>query len=136
MKFTYLICMIFGVVGYIPLMPVSFCEPLEKLQVEEQIKNTIFAKDWKENWDTIAKLCGSNEQLESSPVLRAIKGHACLALNRNNESLLLFLSVNDDEDTKAWYQWSSEFVNKNPSNHVTHYSKVMPLPVLESGIWL
>lgn len=121
MKFTYLICMIFGVIGYIPLMPVSFCEPSGKLQVEEQIKNTILAKDWKENWDTIAKLCGSNEQLTSSPILRAIKGHACLALNRNDESLYLFASISRKEDCQKWKEWANEFAKND--NYVAYYFK-------------
>lgn len=119
MRIKFLIILIFCMAGFVSVVSVSFCETSGNQVVLELIKNAILAEDW----NTVAERCGPSDQLESSPVLRAIKGHACLALNRNNESLLLLLSVNDDEDTKVWYQWSSEFVNKNPGNHVTHYFK-------------
>ena len=53
-----------------------------------------------EKWQLVADQCGRNEKLTSSPVLRAIKGHALLVLNHNNESLLL--SITKDSDGKAW----------------------------------
>ena len=66
-------------------------------------------KAWTDAWETVIKHCGDEEQLAKSPVHRAIKAHACLALNRNDESLGLFLSLENDADREAWQQWSSGF---------------------------
>lgn len=119
MRFKLLIIMIILVTEFVSLISVSFGETLENQVVPEPIKNAILAEDW----NTVADLCGPNEQLESSPVLRAIKGHACLALNRNNESLLLFLSVNNNKDSKTWEEWTRKFVEDHEENHVAHYFK-------------
>ncbi|GEM_PF-6213556 len=76
-----------------------------------------------EKWQLVADLCGPNEKLTSSPVLRAIKGHALLALNHNNESLLLFLSISDDSVCMTWRKWTESFSSRYSTNAVAHYLK-------------
>jgi tetratricopeptide (TPR) repeat protein len=65
-----------------------------------------------ENWQQVADLL-PDEICNKSPVARLIKGHACLALNRNNESLCLFLRTKKAEDLQQWFSWTSELGKRN-----------------------
>ena len=76
-----------------------------------------------EDWKKVADLLGSVDTETPSPVLRLIKGHACLALNRNNESLCLFLSVSTDEERKEWEKWAQDFADKNQKSAIAYYFK-------------
>ena len=74
-----------------------------------------------QEWDTLTRICGPDERLKTSPVLRAIKGHACLLRNRNDESLLLFLSLGKEPDRRAWRDWARDFASQNERSAVAHY---------------
>jgi len=74
-----------------------------------------------ENWSQVADLLKAVTPKTPSPVLRLLKGHACLALNRNNEALCLFLSIATDGERREWYQWSDSFAQNHPPNPVSHY---------------
>ena len=91
----------------------------ESAPVSPDVRQALLAQDWGE----VAQLCGPSEGLGSSPVLRALKAHACLALNRNDDSLALFLSLKSDADRTAWKEWTSGFAAANPSNTVALYLK-------------
>lgn len=74
------------------------------------------------DWETVATKCGSNdEKLAKAPILRAIKGHACLTLNRNNESLALLLSIENENDKEAWNAYSQSLLQKAGSNPIALY---------------
>ena len=83
---------------------------------EEVIREAIL----QEEWGKVAVLLDSVDAQTPSPVLRMIKGHATLALNRNNESLCQFLSVSSEDDIKKWEKWSQGFVKENPNNVIAH----------------
>lgn len=85
--------------------------------IDVKMEKSLLAEDWKYVIDNYS----SSEELNSSPILRAIKGHACLALNRNNESLLLFLSITHDSATTAWNIWSQKFLERNSTSPIAHY---------------
>ena len=87
--------------------------------ITTEIENAALA----EKWQLVADQCGPNEKLTSSPVLRAIKGHALLALNQNNESLLLFLSISEDSVCMTWRKWTESFSSRYSTNAVAHYLK-------------
>lgn len=89
------------------------------IAVTTVIEKAVLTADWK----VVVQQCGSNEELMSLPVLRAIKGHALLALNQNNESLLLFLSVSNDSDRQTWMHWTEQIAQENSNNHVAFYLK-------------
>ena len=74
-----------------------------------------------ENWSQVADLLKVVTPKTPSPVLRLLKGHACLALNKNNEALCLFLSIASDRDRQEWQQWSGTFAQKHPQNPISHY---------------
>ena len=53
--------------------------------VDKKVEDAILVEDWKK----VADKLGAVDPETPSPILRLIKGHACLALNRNNESHLV-----------------------------------------------
>lgn len=61
------------------------------------------------------------EMDRSASVLRLIKGHACLALNRNNEAACMFLSARHAPAVKAWRACTERFVEDHPGSAVAHY---------------
>jgi tetratricopeptide (TPR) repeat protein len=58
-----------------------------------------------ENWTGAINLCDNQYKDSSSAIYRAIKGHVYLAGNRNNESLDMFLSLNNSKDKQTWITW-------------------------------
>ena len=94
--------------------------------VGRQVEQAVLAEDWAK---AAALLVSVNAQTPS-PVLRLIKGHATLALNKNNESLCLFLSASRD-DLAEWEKWTEKFVERNPQNIIAHYFRGDSLARLE-----
>lgn len=87
--------------------------------VNKGVKDAILAEDWSK----VADLLDQVDAQSSSPVLRVIKGHACLALNKNNESLCMFLSASSGDDLNNWDEWTRVFVKKNGKSAVALYFK-------------
>jgi tetratricopeptide (TPR) repeat protein len=75
----------------------------------------------KENWKQCLVIVDKDYKTSASVEYRAIKGHVFLANNRNNESMEMFLSLNNEKDKKAWLQWSDSFRNKYPKSPVALY---------------
>ena len=76
-----------------------------------------------ENWKRTAEFLDRMDDSSYSSAARFVKGHACLALNRNNESLRLFLDASSKEGLKEWDQWAADLVARNPGSAVAHYLK-------------
>ncbi len=74
-----------------------------------------------ENWQQVINLIDAAKEQPFGPVLRLLKGHACLASNQNNQSMRLFLSVYQPKDLKAWQAWASQFVGQHGDKAVTYY---------------
>lgn len=74
-----------------------------------------------EDWEGTAELLYGVDINSSSPVERGVKGHACLVLNRNNESYCLFLSIADEPDLRAWVAWTEFIATKHPDSAIAHY---------------
>ena len=85
--------------------------------LDQKVKKAILA----EEWTKVVDVLGPDSNLTSLPVARLIKGHACLALNRNNESLCLFLSVTSEGDLKKWKDWTPQFAKQNPKSAIACY---------------
>jgi tetratricopeptide (TPR) repeat protein len=75
------------------------------------------------DWQGVIKECEryDSNALKSSPALRAIRGHACLALNRNNESLALFASLAREADERQWLAWTKRFTDQHKDAAVADY---------------
>lgn len=76
-----------------------------------------------ENWKGVIDLCAVEEDAPVPVHLRALKGHACLALNRNDESLAHFLTMTEESDRLAWKEWAFELVKDHPQSAVALYLK-------------
>ncbi|MBL7040047.1 MAG: tetratricopeptide repeat protein [Pirellulaceae bacterium] len=86
----------------------------------DEIEQAVLAENWEHLTEHLLK--DVNER-SADPVLRLIKGHACLATNRNNQSLALFASVLNDDDRTAWQTWADRVATKHPDNAIAWYSK-------------
>lgn len=109
----------------VPAIPSGFCEPSSI--VDPDIENALLVQDWRAAKDK----CGPIENMAARPVLAGIKGHACLMLNQNNESLALFLSMATRSDLESWRDWTDGFAQKNAWSCVAHYLKGDALARLE-----
>jgi tetratricopeptide (TPR) repeat protein len=92
-----------------------FCNDLSSLQafpveVEEAIRSAA--------WKTVAAVLQKDDSTIGDPVARLLVAHACLAENRNNASLALFLSVDSSEERQRWSDWTDSYLKRNP-NHAT-----------------
>lgn len=74
----------------------------------DDVEQAVLGERWEELADGLLASVTNDPSTSPSPVLRLIKGHACLALNRNNQSLALFASALNKPDHKAWYDWTAK----------------------------
>ncbi|MBM4090932.1 MAG: tetratricopeptide repeat protein [Planctomycetes bacterium] len=85
--------------------------------VPTDVQQAVLAGDWNQVWTILGA-----EKTNPEPVeLRLIKGHACLALNHNNQSLELFASALNDVDRTAWQQWADAFAEEHPASAIAWY---------------
>ena len=75
----------------------------------------------KERWREVAQQCASAAQFRQSPILKVLKAHACLALNRNNDAVMLLASVTSTKDRQAWYQWAKSLAEQHPEARSAQY---------------
>jgi hypothetical protein len=93
------------------------------VEVSKQVEQAVLA----ENWAKVTELLKDVDTLTESPVLRLLKGHACLATNQNNKSVCMFLDVMTEESTlvqrhlKEWQQWTQGLATGNSENAIAHY---------------
>ena len=87
--------------------------------VDAEVEQALLAEDW----GRVLDLLEANGKASSNPVARLIKGHACLALNRNNEAFCLFLSSRSADDLQQWDRWTGAFANRSPQAMVALYLK-------------
>ncbi|MGH8590686.1 MAG: hypothetical protein ACREXX_15555 [Gammaproteobacteria bacterium] len=73
-----------------------------------------------EDWEAIAAHAAGTEWSSLPPASRALTAHAFLLLNRNNEALRLFLSL-DGKDRQTWKACTQAFVGTHPEQAVAHY---------------
>jgi len=73
------------------------------------------------NWQEVFKILEKDDTKAGDPVARLIMGHAALATNRNNASMLLFLSVKEKADLKRWLEWTELLLHRNPQNPFALY---------------
>ena len=88
-------------------------------QLDERLEEAILAEDW----EKVVSMLPKDDEWNLPATLRLVKGHACLATNRNNESLCLFLSATSKEELQEWQEWSQDFATKYPASPIAHYFK-------------
>jgi len=81
-------------------------------------------------WERAA--AGLDDELcARSPLARLLKAHAYLALNKNNDSLCLFLSVSSRGDLDSYRSWSEALAQRSPDNPIACYLRADALARLE-----
>ncbi len=101
------------------------------VQASQDVDKKVEAAVLVEDWTKVTELLADVNPQTPSPLLRLIKGHACLAINRNNDSLCLFLSVSKKDEFKKWEEWTKSFVERNPKSAIAYYFKGDALARLE-----
>jgi tetratricopeptide (TPR) repeat protein len=75
-----------------------------------------------ERWGAVAKALAGKEEAALSPIARMVLGHAHLATNRNNESLVLFWSsMSYRAHCQAWHAWTGELLRRHPDSAMASY---------------
>ena len=98
-----------GAAFFIPMLSAASLDPA--------LEQAILAEDW----ERIVGMLPKEAEPNMPAPLRLIKGHACLATNRNNESLCLFLSASSEVDRRDWDGWSKDFLARNPRSPIAYY---------------
>jgi tetratricopeptide (TPR) repeat protein len=75
----------------------------------------------KGNWEVVYNSFDKDTAKANDPIARFLMGHVCLATNRNNESMLHFLSVKAEKDLQSWSGWTDSLLHKYPDNPVVIY---------------
>jgi tetratricopeptide (TPR) repeat protein len=86
----------------------------------ESVEPATLAEDWSKAAELLESVTDDPEK-SPDPVLRLVKGHACLALNRNNESVCLFLSVTVPEDLDQCLVWAKKLCEDHRGRPIAHY---------------
>ena len=73
------------------------------------------------DWEMLVEEIAAQQEPLASAVTQFLLAHALLSLNRNNEAFLLFWSGNSETQRKAWLEWTSRLIERNPHNAVAHY---------------
>ena len=113
-----------AVISALSLLVVSLAFPRASLAADQDPRlpdSSLEKAVLSEDWERVAEQLSSVGPSHPSPVLRLIKGHAALALNRNNESRCLFLSVSSEDDRKDWGVWTVSFLETNTKSPTANY---------------
>jgi tetratricopeptide (TPR) repeat protein len=113
-----------GMAMVIAAFLVTFSLPFKSLAAESNplspdVEKALLAEDW----EKVVTLLKDVTPETQDPVLRMIKGHACLATNRNNESLCFFLSVTKEKGLSEYRKWSENFVMQHKDVSFAIYLK-------------
>ena len=87
------------------------------LAIEASMEDAVL----KGNWEEVYNSLDTDTVKANDPVARLLMGHVCLATNRNNESMLLFLSVKEENDLKLWSEWIDSLLSKYSRNPIALY---------------
>jgi tetratricopeptide (TPR) repeat protein len=70
------------------------------------------------NWQELK----NHLQTDSQPVTALLTGHAKLATNENNDSLLSFIAVSKDRETlQKWEKWTENFLKLHQDSSIAYY---------------
>ncbi|MBM4148942.1 MAG: tetratricopeptide repeat protein [Lentisphaerae bacterium] len=87
-------------------------------RAEKGLEEAVIEQDWQR----VVELCSADPQKAKTPVYMCLKGHACLALNRNDESVEAFMSVAETPGAAGWWRsWTKAFAKQHPENLVAVY---------------
>ena len=73
------------------------------------------------NWSEVLAVLEKSDVKDTDVPCRMVAAHACLATNRNNASMLMFLSAKEDKDIELWSEWTKSLLQSNPQNPIALY---------------
>jgi tetratricopeptide (TPR) repeat protein len=85
-----------------------------------------------EDWEAVVHVTAVADGPQDTATRGALRAHALMLTNRNNDSVTLFLSL-DDAARRAWSQWTADFVGRYPAEPVAYYLRGDALA--RSGDW-
>jgi len=88
----------------------------EKSTLSNAEEDALFA----ENWELLVTLLNKVSKEKLSPIQRFLKAHACLATNRNNESIQLFAELTL-KDLETLQKWNTDVLNKTSNKSLVNY---------------
>ena len=98
--------------GFGSLVLTSALAIAQNPEIGGHLENIILKENWKEAIETLQR----DNKKAHDPVARLVMAHACLATNRNNESMLLFLSVKDRDGLRLWSEWTESLLKEHSQN--------------------
>ncbi|MBM3333034.1 tetratricopeptide repeat protein, partial [Candidatus Sumerlaeota bacterium] len=75
----------------------------------------------KGDWATVLSVLEKADLKNPDTPCRMVAAHACLARNRGNEALILFLTSSDREEINNWKAWTKTLAEQQPQSGVAHY---------------
>ena len=109
--------LIFVITLITPLLSDCMSSTKDDLYLQPDIENALLEANWQKVYDYLE----NDSSLAEKPVARLLMAHACLATNRNNASMILFLSSKEEGDLKLWSEWTESLAMRNPQNAVALY---------------
>jgi tetratricopeptide (TPR) repeat protein len=85
--------------------------------VSAQIEQHVLGQEWEKARIAVT----GDDTLAADPVARLLTGHACLATNRNNEAMLLFMSIRDPEPAGKCVAWVQGLAERHRESAVAQY---------------
>ncbi len=74
-----------------------------------------------QKWEELTAKITADDSKTKDPIARFLVAHACLARNRNNEAMLLFMTLREAESAKQCLEWTGRFSDKHPNSATAHY---------------
>ena len=87
-----------------------------KAEISDRCRDALLT----ESWAIVVEECAESRN-QASPVFAHLAGHACLALNKNNQALASFGSFANAEDLQQWHAWCQDFAKRHTNRAVAQY---------------
>jgi tetratricopeptide (TPR) repeat protein len=91
--------------------------PLWAESLPEQAQQALLKGDWA----GVLAVLEKSDIKDADVPCRMVAAHACLATNRNNHALILFLSVTAPDELGNWKAWTKPLAEKHPESPVSNY---------------
>jgi len=104
------------IVASVLLTPVG-PKSLQAEPLQEEAQQALLRGDWA----GILAVLEKSDIKDADVPCRMVAAHACLATNRNNSSMLLFLSAKESKDIELWLDWTKSLLNREPQNPIALY---------------
>lgn len=90
---------------------------------DDEVDTQVVSLALNQSWNDLLNRLGTRPPRDLSVVECNLKGHACLAANRNNEAVEILYSdqVNGDRAMKSWLNWTEQLVAKHPTQEMGAY---------------